>query len=159
MESRSDESTWIERAREGSTDAFRMLVDRHRDRAYGLALRITGSAEEAEEVAQDAFVRVWRALPEFRGEASFGTWLHTIVARLALDRAAIAKTRARRETALEAAGDPPAAGFFADGGDPLLEGRRGRMLEDLSPIQRAVVVLYHLEDRPVLEVATVLSLP
>src|SRR6185369_15922263 len=57
------EVEWIERARRGDAEAFRSLVDLHRDRAYGLALRIVRVADDAEEVAQDAFVRVWRALP------------------------------------------------------------------------------------------------
>src|SRR5438093_275851 len=68
----------VDRARARDTHAFRLLVERHRDRAYSLALRMLRSPVDAEEVTQDAFVRAWAALPRFRGEASFGTWLHRI---------------------------------------------------------------------------------
>ena len=91
-----DESACVARAQAGDTVAFRALVDRHRERAYALALRLTGAPADAEEVAQDAFVRAWRALPAFRGEAAFGTWLHRIVSRLALDRRERLVQRARR---------------------------------------------------------------
>src|SRR5438132_4141901 len=100
-----DESAWVERAQAGDQEAFRMLVERHRDRAYGLALRIVRSPADAEDVAQEAFSRAWRALPRFRGESAFGTWLHRIVARRALDRAVALRGRLQRETSLEAAPD------------------------------------------------------
>src|SRR5262245_38585845 len=57
---------WIARARRGDAEAFRVLVERHRHQAYAVARRIVRSESDAEEVAQDAFVRAWRALPEFR---------------------------------------------------------------------------------------------
>src|SRR5205814_1896350 len=95
------ERIWIERARTGDAEAFAALVERHRDRAYGLALRIVRSERDAEEVAQDAFVRVWRALPRFRGDSAFSTWLHRIVARQALDRAAQLRSRRSKEMGIE----------------------------------------------------------
>src|SRR5690242_4283972 len=79
----ADERRLIARAQSGDTAAFRTLVERHQARAHALALRILRSPSDAEEVAQDAFVRVWTALPGFRGESSFGTWLYRIVARRA----------------------------------------------------------------------------
>lgn len=110
---------------------------------------------DAEEVAQDAFVRAWRALPAFRGEAAFGTWLHRIVSRLALDRRERLVARARRETA--AAETPEIVDPSADAGGegPRLE----RLLDALPERARAAVVLYYYEDRSVLEVAHVLNLP
>ncbi len=154
------ERLWVERARAGDTGAFRALVDRHRDRAYGLALRIVRSPGDAEEVAQDAFVRAWRALPRFRGDARFGTWLHRIVARRAFDRVAALRSRRGRETSLEeakdlaerAAADPAPA----EGGErPRLE----RLMARLSETQRAAVTLYYYEDRSVEEVARILAMP
>ena len=82
-----------------------MLVERHQDRAFGLALRIVRSQVDAEDVAQEAFVRAWQALPRFRGDSTFGTWLHRIVARRALDRAVSLRDRQRREASLEDARD------------------------------------------------------
>jgi len=152
------EVEWIERARRGDAEAFRSLVDLHRDRAYGLALRIVRVADDAEEVAQDAFVRVWRALPRFRGEAAFATWLYRIVLRLAIDRAARVRARRAREASLEATEErEPANAGPRDGGEA---GRRlERLMEHLTEAQRAVVTLYYYRDRSVEEVARVLGVP
>jgi RNA polymerase sigma-70 factor (ECF subfamily) len=148
----------VERARRGDQGAFRMLVDLHRDHAYGLALRITRSREEAEDAAQEAFLRAWLALPRFRGESSFGTWLHRIVARRALDRATAHKTRATREADVEAAEDLPAP-IPNESRDLVLARRIGRLMGCLNPRQRAVVELFYGEDLPVHEVATLLDMP
>jgi len=157
----ADERALIRRSAGGDADAFRILVDLHRDRAYGLALRLLRSGPDAEEVAQDAFVRAWRAIGEFRGEASFSTWLYRIVWRRALDRAAILKTRRGREIALEdegvteSLGRVPAAGG-AEGAHP--EGFE-QMIAPLSDVQRAVVTLFYYEDRSVAEVGRALEMP
>lgn len=157
----AEEREWIERAQAGDAQAFRRLVERHGDRAYGLALRMLGDASEAEEVAQDAFVRAWRALPRFRGDSAFSTWLHRIVVRCALDRSATLKTRRAREVALEeaeaAALEAPAQGAVSGGGDHAR--RLERLLESLSEVQRAVVVLYYYEDRSVDDVSRTLQIP
>jgi RNA polymerase sigma-70 factor (ECF subfamily) len=91
------ETEVIRRASAGDEEAFRMLVSRHRAHAFAIALRITRSPEDAEDVVQQAFVRAWHALGQFRAESAFGTWLHRIVARRALDRAGEMKVRRDRE--------------------------------------------------------------
>lgn len=151
------EAQLLERARAGHEDAFRILVERHRDRAYGLALRITRSAADAEDAAQEALVRAWLALPGFRGEASFGTWLHRIVARRALDRSMQVRRREGRETSLEAARE-----LADDAGserDALLARRLERLMDRLSAPQRAVVALFYQEDQSVEHIAEALGLP
>ena len=100
---RARDAALAARAGAGDRAAFRALVDVHRDRAYGLALRILRSSPDAEDVAQEAFVRAWLALPRFRGESSFGTWLHRIVARRAFDRLEQLKRRQGREVEIESA--------------------------------------------------------
>jgi len=147
----------VERARARDEEAFRVLVDLHRDRAFGLALRITRSREDAADAAQEAFVRAWLALPRFRGESAFGTWLHRIVARRALDRAVVAESRRRREVVLEDAGSVAGPAGGAAPGE--LARRLEPLLEDLSPVQRAVVTLFYWEDAPVAAIASVLALP
>ena len=151
------ERVLIERARARETSAFRELVDRHRDRAYGLALRIVRSPSDAEEVAQDAFVRAWLALPRYRGEARFGTWLHRIVARCAIDRARLLRTRRQRESALDDAPEPAARP--AGGAERVGEASMTRALEALTDVQRAVVTMFYYEDRSVQQVAIALGLP
>lgn len=149
----------VRRAQGGDEAAFRRLVERHGGRAHALALRILRSTSDAEEVAQDAFVRAWRALPGFRGDSAFSSWLYRIVARRAFDRAAVLKGRRAREADIEHAGDLPAA---AAGPDP--EGRERarrleRLLAELPEVPRTVVTLYYLEDRSVHEVAKTMRMP
>ncbi len=153
------EAAWIERARSGDGDALRSLVDLHRDRAYGLALRVVRSAVDAEEVAQDAFVRAWRALPRFRGESAFATWLYRIVLRLAFDRAARMRARRAREARLEAHEFSPEMATAAEAGAGDAGERLERLIADLSEMQRAVVTLYYYGDRSVEDVARTLGIP
>ncbi len=155
-----EEHEWVARARSGDRAAFARLVERHRDRAYTLALRIVRDPHDAEEVAQDAFVRVWRALPGFRGDAAFTTWLHAIVARRAFDRLAVLRHRRGHEAPLEAAPEPvdprPA------GEDAATRARRARLMRVIATLgdaPRAVVTLYYLADRSVDEVARTLGMP
>ena len=152
-----DDRALVERARAGDRAAFQVLVERHQDRAYAVALRITRSPTEAAEAAQEALVRAWLALPGFRGDAAFGTWLHRVVARRALDRAEALERRRRREVGAALAeaqpGEPPAER------DGVASRRLTRLLGALSPAQRASVTLHYLEDQPVEAVALALGLP
>jgi RNA polymerase sigma-70 factor (ECF subfamily) len=150
------EHSLVERSRAGSEEAFAMLVDLHRDRAFGLALRITRSRADAEDVAQEAFVRAWQALPAFRGESSFGTWLHRIVARRALDRAASLKVREKRHAPLDDA--EVASPATAAVRDPLLATRLERLMAELSAPQRAVLALHYTRDLSVEEIARSLGM-
>lgn len=149
------------RARDGDAEAFRQLVERHRDRAYAVARRIVRFDADAEEVAQDAFVRAWKALPGFRGESRFSTWLHRIVVRQALDRAETLARRRGREAALDDA--PAAVAAVADAATDFEATHRARRLETLvdglTPAQRAAVTLYYHEDHSVERTAELLQLP
>ncbi len=136
---------------------FAELVASHRDRALRLAWRLLGGDDTAaEDVAQDAFVRAWRGLSRFRGEASLATWLYRIVVRQAANHR---RWRALRErwTALEAA--EPADPRPAPSGDPALRRRIACALDRLSRGQREVFVLVHLEGFTVRECSEVLGKP
>lgn len=95
------DSYLVQLARRGSTEAFEVLVHRYRERLYRVALRMVGDVAAAEDVAQDALVSAWRALPNFRGEAEFSTWLHRIVLNSALNHVT------RRRQHLELTGQEP----------------------------------------------------
>ena len=69
----------MRQARAGDETAFEALVRMHQDRAYAVALRMTGNAEDARDVTQDAFLRAWQGLAGYREDAAFGTWLTRIV--------------------------------------------------------------------------------
>ena len=154
----ADERILVDRCRRGDTEAFRVLVDRYRDRAYGLALRLLRSASDAEEVAQDAFVRAWRALPDFRGDAAFASWLYRIVWRRAIDRAAVLRHRRAREADLAVAEHVP-SGDAADRGLEADAERWSRLLDGLSEPQRAVVTLFYYHDQSVHEIGATLEMP
>ena len=79
------EQQWIARARHGDADAFEQLVVAYEGPVYRLALRMCGSAEDAREVAQDAFLAAWRGLPAFRGDSRFSSWLYRLTTNAAID--------------------------------------------------------------------------
>lgn len=81
----ADDTFLVRRAQAGYPEAFEALVVRHRDRIYRVALRLTGSPADAEDVAQEAFVAAWQALPGFRGDSSVASWLYRIVVNKARD--------------------------------------------------------------------------
>lgn len=155
----AEESAWIRAARGGDSEAFRKLVDRYGDRSFETALRIVRHREEAEEVAQDAFVRAWQALPNFREEARFSTWLYRIVTRRAIDRARAVRQRGQREIASEP--DVVERVASPDAGEPSGSWLRrlNRILGELDPVPAAAVTLFYLRDRSVREVAEILDLP
>lgn len=81
-----DDSALLAAAQAGETAAFEKLVERHRSRVYGLALRMLNSPEDAAEVLQDAFISAYKNLENFRGDSQFGSWMHRIAANHALMR-------------------------------------------------------------------------
>src|SRR5580658_4592223 len=85
MAGADDESLLIAQSVAGDPDAFAALVTRHQNMARAVAFRMTGSMADSEELAQEAFVRAYRQLGSFAGDAKFSTWLCKIVINLSLD--------------------------------------------------------------------------
>lgn len=87
MASVDDEETrWIQKAQAADQAAFEALYRLHVDKVYGLCLRMTGNASEAEDCTQDAFIQAWTKLDKFRGESAFGTWMHRVAVNAVLGR-------------------------------------------------------------------------
>ena len=80
-----DQENIIARARRGDADAFEQLVVAYRDQVFRLALRMCGNEADADEVAQEAFLSAWKALPNFRGDSRFSTWLYQLTTHAAID--------------------------------------------------------------------------
>ena len=81
-----NEADLVRMAQRGDTEAYAALVGMHERFVYNLALRSLGNPEDAADAAQDAFIRAWTGLPEFRGESQFRTWLYRIVINLCINR-------------------------------------------------------------------------
>ena len=79
------EQELVRAAAGGDTEAFERLVRTYENKIYHLALRMCGSADEAADIAQEAFLAAWRGLPSFRGEANFATWLYRLTSNAAID--------------------------------------------------------------------------
>ncbi len=161
------EKRLLDQARSGQEEAFAQLVKEHSEKLISLAWRLVGHREEAEEIAQEAFLRFYRALPSFRGESSVGTWLYRTVSRLAIDH--LRREQLKRRFFFTRSGDPeqidpidlvPDASPSPQ--DMLLAketaSRMQKVLHRLSPRQKAVFVLRHMEDLPLREIAAVLGL-
>jgi RNA polymerase sigma-70 factor (ECF subfamily) len=137
MEEESDEALMLKIAR-GDERAFRLLAPRYASRAVALARRISGSAADAEEIVQEAFLRVWIHAPRWRPTAAFRTWFYRIVFNLALNR-----KRRTPFSPLAAAGDPPDPALGA--AERMETAERSVMVDSaiasLPPRQRAAIVL------------------
>jgi len=130
----------IRQAQTGDAAAIRTLYRRYSDRVYTIVRRLAGDDALAEDWAQEAWVRVFRALPAFRGDARFTTWLHRIAVNSALHGKRWRERRARFETELPAsinAETPPER--------PVLRMQLERALEQLPERMRRVLVLHDVE--------------
>ncbi len=160
------------RAAGGDHAAFDRLVRRHTPRMYRVALRITGTAAEAEDVVQDAWISAWRALGGFRNESAVSTWLYRVVTNTALGHVRRRKPTVSLDAALSAMSDEDSAerSFLESG---VLADTRGspegllvraeqvdavlRAIAELDMPQRVPLVLRELEGLSYEEVAEVLD--
>lgn len=149
------------RARAGDQQAFTSLVLRHQDRVFGFLLRLLTRREEAMDLTQDAFLKAWNALPDWRPEARFSTWLYQIARNSALD---LLRRRQRVEfvsfdsetsdLALHDPAPPPEEQFAGRQRLGLLE----RALGALPVEQREILLLRELQDMSYAEIAATLGI-
>lgn len=159
------DSTDVAAARRGDLDAFDHLVARHQERIYNQCRWILGDDDEAGDAAQEAFVRAFRFLPKFRGEAAFGTWLNHIAVNVARDFAKKKKAAPRPFSTLSSDEDPdfePVSPLISPG-ESLLRTERKRAVQDaiarIPEHFRVVIVLYDLQGHSYEECAAALGLP
>jgi RNA polymerase sigma factor (sigma-70 family) len=144
---------------DGDPDAFGVLVHRHRDRLWAVAIRTLGDREEAADALQDAFVSAFRRAESFRGDAQFTTWMHRIVVNACLDRIRRRKTRPTEplpddEDRMEALGEQP------DHDPAATVEERSAVLHALRTLpepQRSAIVLVDMEGYSVEEAARILG--
>jgi RNA polymerase sigma-70 factor (ECF subfamily) len=163
-----DDATLIERCRAGDAAAFEPLVEKYRQRVWRLAFNVLRDREEAWDVAQEAFVRAWQALPAFRGQAAFYTWLFRIVMNVASDRARARAARGRAfgteripeedwdRVLVDRPGESSPAAAAAGAQE---RERIERALATLPEHHRRIVVLSDIEGLSYKEIADVLEIP
>lgn len=156
------EQELVRAAAGGDTEAFERLVRTYENKIYHLALRMCGSADEAADIAQEAFLAAWRGLPSFRGEAGFATWLYRLTSNAAIDY--LRRQKKQRgdmslddeELGLDAVDSGPSPQETAEGSE--LRSAVAAGLSQLSEGHRQVLVLREIQGLSYEEIASVLEL-
>jgi len=164
----AEDGMLIERARKGDRSAFDDLVYKYETRAYQYAYRLTTNAEEAGDIVADAFVRVYGALPNFKQQSSFTTWLYRIITNCFLDLRKREKNRPT--TSLESTLSTDEGELERQVEDPnavsdefVERNERERLMQEavavLPEYQRAMITMYHAEGLSYEEISEALDLP
>jgi RNA polymerase sigma-70 factor, ECF subfamily len=155
----------VAKACDGDSEAFRSLVERHSRYVFNVAYRLTGSAQDAEDIVQDTFLKAYKQLSRFEARADFRTWLHRIAVNRSID---LIRTRRHKEfgqdpSDLERGGDAQPDRERLPGPDRLLlsteiRERVNEGLGQLTASERLAFTLRHVEGLPIREVATAMGL-
>jgi RNA polymerase sigma-70 factor (ECF subfamily) len=160
MSGHPEDDRLIAACRSGKTEAFGVLVQRYQDRLYPTVFRLTGCAEDALDLLQEAFLRAYQKLDRFNGESSFYTWVYRIAINLALSN--LRKHRHGRACTGTAV-DPPAGRSTDDPARSLLRAERDaqiqQALDALAPDHRTIVVMKEFDELRYEEIATILGIP
>jgi RNA polymerase sigma-70 factor, ECF subfamily len=159
--SQQSDGELIERVRKGETRCFADLVSRYQDPVFGMAQRFVRGERDAEDIAQEAFLRAYRGLEGFKGDAKFSTWLYRITWNLCADWLRRNRTTGRRTLAIDDAAD------LADGRVDLEQGvlveeekRKVReALDGLDDKYRGVLILLYYQKLSYDQIAAVLDVP
>ena len=153
-------------ARDGNSEAFRALVERHSRAVFRLAQRMTGSPQDAEDVVQETFLRAYKQLGRFESRANFGTWVHRIAVNCSID---LIRSRAHRETGHEP-DDLEQFGAAVEPTDAMgtsperlmlsteVQQRVQAAMASLSRMERAAFTLRHFEGQSIEEISRALGL-
>jgi RNA polymerase sigma-70 factor (ECF subfamily) len=163
----------LRRLRERDERAFREMMEQYQDRVFNLLYRMIGTREEAEDLAQEVFVTVFKSIDQFRGESKFSTWLYRVAANHCKNRIKYLSRRHDRDTGVlddaaerqsVAQGGAPIGAGHIEGPDRVLEGIEMEKLVQqaialLDEDQRLVVVLRDIEELSYEEICQITGLP
>ncbi len=162
----SEEQVLVQRARNGEICAFRELVELYKKKIYYLSLDLTGNHHDAEDLSQEVFIKAYRSLKNFRGDAKFNSWLYRITVNTC-----ISQRRKKSVSAMTLQEDfeiDSSPWDFNDGessNNPernaesgLIQQHIEQALQQLTPRERSVFVLRHYNDLPLKEIAQILKI-
>ena len=153
----ADEQQLILQVKEGSHEAFRILVERYMKMAYNIAYGFMNNHDDADDVAQESFVKVYESISSFRGDSTFNTWLYRIVTNHSLNRlrqkknSNLAKTNLFNNPIFFSTTQPAEAGLNES--REIIE----RTLHELPTLQRAAVILRHFNGLSTKQVGKILQ--
>jgi RNA polymerase sigma-70 factor (ECF subfamily) len=160
----ADDSTLIQDCLKGSSDAYAALVRKYQDRLYNTVLRMTGHAEDARDLVQEAFVQAYRALDRFQGDSAFYTWLYRIAINAAISHKRRHKVMASIEGGLRGSSfDPAEDSSHSDPTGRLDQNDRDRQvreaIESLPVEYRTVLVMKEIDGHKYETIAHMLNCP
>ena len=155
-----DELEYIRKVRNGEHSAYAFLVDRYKTMAYSIALKVLGNEEDAQDVAQEGFIKAYQQLQQFEGKSKFSTWLYTIVYRTALAKAKESRvktfsiTQLFRDTFTNDYSTPQLTVMQTDD-----EQRSVNLaINTLPKTEALLVMLYYIEDNSISEIHQITGL-
>jgi RNA polymerase sigma-70 factor (ECF subfamily) len=155
-----EDSYYITSILAGNILDFSVLVDKYKDMVYTLAYRIVGNREDAEELAQDVFVKVYRSLKDFRGKSKFSTWLYSITYNTS-----ISKIRKKQLENVSLNNHDNSRYDIIDDEyekyynfDKVPAELLRQALDELNPVDKSILTLYYQDDKPVKEISKVTGL-
>jgi RNA polymerase sigma-70 factor (ECF subfamily) len=150
-----DDRNLIDRVLAGDQNAERELYDTHVDRVFRLVFRMVGDLHRAQDYTQEAFIRAFRHLSTFRGDAALSTWLCSIAVSVTLNGLRSVRRQREREVALD---DAPALGVRTREAEPDLKVRLTKAIDGLPPGYRTVFVMHDVEGYTHEEIAGTLGI-
>ena len=145
---------YVERVKRGDTASFRFLVDKYRDMAYTIAHRILKSSADAEDAAQEGFVKAYQQIHRFEGKYKFSTWLYTIIYRSAIDKTHQKRFLKMEEARHEPHTDTPVGQLMQEEQSALVK----KAIDALPPTESLLITLFYMDDCPVREIADITGL-
>lgn len=162
-----EEQVLVERARRGEMFAFRELVERYKKKVYYLAYDLTGNHHDAEDLSQEVFIKAFRSLKNFRGDAKLSSWLYRITVNTAISqqrKKSVSQMQLQESFEEESRNEVQFSGGettqnpekCAEAG--LMQQHIEKALQKLSPREKSIFVLRHYNDLPLKEIADILKI-
>ncbi|MFB9078238.1 RNA polymerase sigma factor [Flavobacterium procerum] len=151
---------YIDKILQGETNAFAVLVDRYKDMIFTLALKMVKNREEAEETAQDTFVKVYKSLSKFKGDSKFSTWIYKIAYNTCLDR--LKKNKKEDANISIDEFSPNLVKTMDDALSLLEENERKKTIQNclnlLSADENVLLTLFYFDDQSLEEISKIMNI-